>query len=611
MAIEANAGAKVGDYFLTRKIGEGGMAEVWLARESTSAQLRALKFLNSQYQGIPEVEARFQNEGESKLIHPNIVRIFEVGQQAGSSFIAMEFVDGHDLENILNSRRGPLTVAESVDIGTQILAGLGFAHANGIIHRDIKPSNVLVDRDGHAYVMDFGIAKVLRTGRMLTQVNSRLGTPDYMSPEQIRNPRDVDSRSDIYSFGCLFYELLTGWPPFDRGEGYETEHDIKTAHVMNPPTPPMQRKVGLPPLLNEITLKCLAKAKEDRPQSCEEVIAALYAYKLSLAPPSPNAVRGSTIVEAPPKPAFAGEPSSVPVARRETSVISAEPGKDSGAVSGGSFQNRGGTIVEPPPAPQKPVVPSQGNHVVAVPVAKLAKPPQQNDRSQKSGGFVQLFLIAAGSLFLLVALGGGGWVWYHKDHETGKQDTAKQQESAQNNDGQQETAPQKTDPVPPNNDQAGSVTPILTPVKPVKTEPVKTEPAKTEPAKTEPAKTGANTFNLPGFKPDQQTIRDNEFPRPVTKPTAAPKSGTLVWTGDASSVGRHVTIIRSSGSALEGGTVNGAMFPAGPVRVRVRPPGMATVVTPDARTNYNSLQLFLPNSGQQTIYLDWTAVPNP
>src|ERR1022692_3208115 len=177
----------------------------------------------------------------------------------------MEFVDGQDLENILNSRRGPLTVPEALDIGAQILAGIGFAHSNGIIHRDIKPSNVLVDREGHAFVMDFGIAKVLRTGRMLTQVNSRLGTPDYMSPEQIRNPRDVDHRSDIYSFGCLFYELLTGWPPFDRGEGYETEHDIKTAHVSQPPTPPMVRKTGLPAELNQITLRCLEKSKDNRP----------------------------------------------------------------------------------------------------------------------------------------------------------------------------------------------------------------------------------------------------------------------------------------------------------------------------------------------------------
>jgi serine/threonine protein kinase len=230
MAIEATVGARVGDYILVKKLGEGGMAEVWLARHAVTAQLRAIKFLNKQFQGIPEVEARFQTEGESQLVNPNIVRIYEVGQFEGSSYLVMDFIDGRDLEKILDSRRGPLTVPEAVDISMQILAGLGFAHQSGIVHRDIKPSNVLVDSEGQAYLMDFGIAKALRGTRSVTQVNSRLGTPDYMSPEQIRNPRDVDRRSDIYSFGCMFYELLTGWPPLT------VALDTRPSTTSRPPT---------------------------------------------------------------------------------------------------------------------------------------------------------------------------------------------------------------------------------------------------------------------------------------------------------------------------------------------------------------------------------------
>ncbi len=324
MAIDANVGARVGDYLLARKLGEGGMAEVWLARHAETGELRAIKFLNRQFQGYPEVEARFQTEGNCQLIHPNIVRIYQVGQENGSSYIAMEFVDGRDLEKILDSRRGPLTIPEAVDIGMQILGGLGFAHSNGIIHRDIKPSNVLLDSEGHAKLMDFGIAKAAGATRSVTQVNSRLGTPDYMSPEQIRNPRDVDSRSDVYSFGCMFYELLTGWPPFDRNAGYETEHEIKTAHVSHPPTPPCERRDKLPQELNDITLHCLAKTQEERPQSCAEIVEALVAYRDSVlgSSESTRSIRRPADVGRLARPSAGGASQpGVPQQRRETEAI--------------------------------------------------------------------------------------------------------------------------------------------------------------------------------------------------------------------------------------------------------------------------------------------------
>jgi len=589
MAIQANAGSRVGDTILIKKLGEGGMAEVWLARHVTSAQLRAIKFLNSQFQGIPEVEARFQNEGESKLIHPNIVRVYEAGQESGSSYLVMDYVDGQDLENILNSRRGPLTVPESLDIGTQILAGLGFAHSNGIVHRDIKPSNVLVDRDGHAFVMDFGIAKVLRTGRMLTQINSRLGTPDYMSPEQIRNPRDVDHRSDIYSFGCLFYELLTGWPPFDRGEGYETEHDIKTAHVTQPPTPPMLRKTGLPAELNQITLQCLEKSQADRPQSCEEVLAALSAYRASIARPQVPS-RSATVIETAKPATGPGLPQ-----RRETVVLP----------NGGIAE----TLVVPPSTqtPQTPVAKQSGfNAPVRTPTLidtaqskpNISTTPQTTpytaqgsyvDASRQSGKGISKALIAAGILLVLIALSGGGWVLYRKHLDAVEADRLA-------NEVKQKLAQVKTQ-----TDQQGTT--VIKP-KPA----VDAKPAQQDPNPASIPAVAKKQVDTP--KPKLEPARHPEVQSVIPIQPARILSGTLVWTGDATATRGHVTIVRSGNFAMPGGQLTGAMFPAAPLRVTVRTPG-ATVQLPRQQTSYNSLDLFLPNPGQQTVYIDWTEVSNP
>ena len=603
MAIDASVGARVGEYILVKKLGEGGMAEVWLARHSVSAQLRAIKFLNKNFQGIPEVEARFQTEGESQLVHPNIVRIYQVGQESGSSYLVMDFIDGRDLEKILDSRRGPLTVPEALDVGLQILAGLGFAHASGIVHRDIKPSNVLIDSEGQAYLMDFGIAKALRGTRSVTQVNSRLGTPDYMSPEQIRNPRDVDRRSDIYSFGCLFYELLTGWPPFDRGAGYETEHDIKTAHCTEPPMPPLERKANLPARLNDVTLQCLAKAKEDRPQSCEEIYAVLDAYRAStIAVQQP---RTTTPAPTPKQPSTPGIAPAIPP-RRETVVLTpnpvatpAPPVFPSQPGIGAGFGNvsrtptvtddaiYGNRDVTPQPA-QPPFTQPSVPTYVPTPITPVADKVDKGDAAKGK----QTMILVLGSLLLLIALGGGGWFIFHKEPPP-KEDTNSSSGST-NSGGVQ---------------QAANSNPV--------SDPGKTSPASNIPAQqTDPAKPVLGQKIPP---PQAKEKINSDGPKqaiapiqlPVKNTPAAPASGTLTWTGDATAVGKHVTIIRSMSAALQGGEVKGAMFPAGPVRITVRPAGSATVIPPSAKTNFNSVDIFLPNPGQQTIYLDWTALPNP
>ncbi len=645
MAIDANVGARVGNYTLVKKLGEGGMAEVWLARHVTSAQLRAIKFLNKQFQGMPEVEARFQTEGESQLIHPNIVRVFEVGQHDGSSYLAMQFIDGRDLEKIMDSRRGPLTVAEALDMGVQILAGLGFAHSSGIVHRDIKPSNVLVDSEGRAFLMDFGIAKALRTGRVLTQVNSRLGTPDYMSPEQIRNPRDVDSRSDIYSFGCLFYELLTGWPPFDRGAGYETEHDIKTAHVTEAPTPPMMRKTGLPPALNEITLRCLAKAKEERPQTCDEIIQYLQncqaATRAATARPTPVPTPAPAPVQTPPpsqampvqqpvfKPGGGFAPDSP--SRRETIVTPASPAAPawpapgnpatagtrpvSGPVSGPTYD----AGFEPSYAPAgqfqpvqehpQPYAASSRSATVLDDAARGLKPiviaetPGQGSSAKPRN----TMLIAAASLLLLIAVGGGAWAIFHKPAENNEEASSTKQQAESPASG--DSAGSKTSPnagttagspgKAPSAAQPGKV-PGTTPGTVPGVDPANHPAIPIPSGKTNQINPSPET-NTPGQVTPQKPV----VPPVIQKPTTTMAgSGTLTWTGTIAG-NPQVIIVRSSDSASQG-QLSGPMFPAAPVKLSVRPAGSAVVfAAPEARTNYNSLQLYVRGVGQQTIYIDW------
>jgi serine/threonine protein kinase len=636
MAINASVGARVGDYILVKKLGEGGMAEVWAAQHFTSGQVRALKFLNRQFQGIPEVEARFQAEGENRLVHPHIVRIHHSGFEAGRSYLVMDFIDGRDLEKILDSRRGPLTVPEAVDIAMQVLSGLGFAHTSGIIHRDIKPSNVLVDYENQAYLMDFGIAKAIHASRSVTQVGSKLGTPDYMSPEQIRNPRDVDRRSDIYSFGCLFYELLTGWPPFDRGSGYQTEQDIRDAHCAHQPIPPAERKGNLPTELNDIVMHCLAKLQADRPQSCEEILTALDTYRASVtrtANPGRSNASSSQGIELPKVPTGPGE-----TVRRETLVIpsgsqpaeaspwtSVSPGNPSGPGIHGSglsniavSQGRTPTIADDSPlglntagtATEDRQQDQQNRKLPPVPThfVSTTETTKQftNDQKPAQKGLPKL-LTAVGSLLLVVALGGGAWLYFHKEPVPKPQpglDTTGSNTSGTNTAGAG-TSGTGSSGAGTQAAQLGTHSGAI----PGQGTNAPLHPSSNVPNPVQGNHGGETNNRLPiqeHTRPPVQLPQVSDHPAPQT----APLTGTLSWTGDPSSVGKHVTIIRSESTALQGGQVTGTMFPAGPVKITLRS-GVATIIPPNAQTNYNSLDLFLPNPGTQTIVLQWTAQSNP
>ena len=279
-------GQRLGSYVIQRKLGEGGMGVVYVAVHAGLGQEVAVKLLLPAVSQSPDLLARFFNEARaaSRVNHPGIVRIFDVGQSAdGSAYFVMELLPGESLAARL--RRERLGVAKACLIARQVAGALAAAHRAGIVHRDLKPDNIFLAPDPEvvggerAKILDFGIAKLSAEmqGGSQTRTGTLLGTPLYMSPEQCRGGRDVDRRADIYSLGCIIYEMLTGRPPFD-GEGMG---EILGKHQFVEPTPPDAVVAGLPAGLGAIVLGALAKNPAARQQSMEELADALGPFALS------------------------------------------------------------------------------------------------------------------------------------------------------------------------------------------------------------------------------------------------------------------------------------------------------------------------------------------
>ena len=262
-----------GRYRVLKRLGSGGMAEVWCAEDEVLGRRVALKLLGSRFAEDPEFRERFRREAQAAagLAHPNIVGIFDRAEWDGTPYIAMELVDGQTLKEIV-TQRGPLPPHVAVGLTEQMLRALGYAHRRGIVHRDVKPQNVILDTEGHAKVADFGIARVGHSE--MTQTGAIVGTVQYLSPEQAEG-RPVDSRSDLYSAGLVLYELLTGRPPFDG----ESPVAIALKQINERPVPPGQLRPGIPPALEAVVMRALEKDPARRYQTAEEFIAALEAAR--------------------------------------------------------------------------------------------------------------------------------------------------------------------------------------------------------------------------------------------------------------------------------------------------------------------------------------------
>ncbi|MFQ5770651.1 MAG: protein kinase, partial [bacterium] len=259
-------GKTISHYKILEKLGAGGMGEVFRAEDTKLDRQVALKFLPPDYTEDPEVKARFRREAKAAaaLNHPSIVTIHEIGEHEGQSFLVMEHVAGESLKTLL--AREELSIDRIIEIGSQICEGLAKAHEADVVHRDIKPDNILIDSDGRATIADCGLAKLKGVTR-LTKEDTTMGTVYYMSPEQTLG-LEVDRRSDIFSFGVVLYEMITGHLPF----GAEYEAAISYSIVHEEPEPLARYKSGVSEGLQRIVDKALDKDRETRYQHIEDLL---------------------------------------------------------------------------------------------------------------------------------------------------------------------------------------------------------------------------------------------------------------------------------------------------------------------------------------------------
>ena len=267
-------------YRLVRKLGTGGMATVYLAEDQELGRPVAIKMLDERHAQDEQFVERFRREAKSAalLSHPNIVAVYDRGESDGTYYIAMEYLEGKTLKELLVAR-GPTPIRVAVDYARQILAALEFAHRNGTVHRDIKPHNIVVGPDGRLKVMDFGIAR--SASSQVTEAGSIIGTAQYLSPEQARGAA-AGPAADLYSTGVVLYEMLTGSVPFAG----DTPLEVAMKHISEIPEPPSAKRPEIPAALDAVVLRALAKAPEARYGSAREMDADLarVAAGLSVSP---------------------------------------------------------------------------------------------------------------------------------------------------------------------------------------------------------------------------------------------------------------------------------------------------------------------------------------
>ena len=262
-------GLTLGEFHLLRRLGKGGMAEVWLSEQTSLRRQVAVKILRPDFVADASYVKRFRHEATAagSLNHPNIVQVYMVGEENGIHFIAQEYVQGRNLKEFI-TRKGPLEVPIALHILKQVAAALQVAATSGIVHRDIKPENVLLTKKGEAKVADFGLAQLSLHGEKvaLTQVGVTMGTPLYMSPEQV-NGKTLDARSDIYSMGVMAWHMLAGRPPFTG----DTALAVAVKHLNEPPPSLKDIRPDVPPGVVALIERMMSKKKEDRPADAQAV----------------------------------------------------------------------------------------------------------------------------------------------------------------------------------------------------------------------------------------------------------------------------------------------------------------------------------------------------
>ena len=261
-------------YDVLEELGRGGMGRVYKVFDRRVKEEVALKLLRSDIADDPNMVERFSNELKfaRKIVHRNVARMYDLGEEEGVLYITMEFVPGEDLKAFIK-RAGRLSYEKSIAIIEQVCEGLTEAHKLGLVHRDLKPQNIMIDKAGNAHIMDFGIARSLDT-EGITDAGAVIGTPDYMSPEQVGG-EDVDQRSDLYSLGVILYEMVTGRVPFQADSAFA----VGMKHKSETPQAPHAINPQIPDDLSRLIMKCMEKDRGERYQAAEEILTGLKGIK--------------------------------------------------------------------------------------------------------------------------------------------------------------------------------------------------------------------------------------------------------------------------------------------------------------------------------------------
>jgi len=410
-------------YVLQDLLGEGGMGRVYKAHDTRMDRTLAIKVIRKDKLKHPAAAARFEQEIQalSKMSHPNVVTVFDAGRSGDTHFYVMEFIDGTDLTKIV-SERGPLPVPEACEAIRQAALGLQHAYEQGLVHRDIKPSNIIVSRNGRAVkLVDLGLARLMEGERneeahRITQEGFVIGTPDFLAPEQARNPMAVDIRADIYALGGTLYYLLTGKVPYDGAN--PTEKLLK--HCTEPPPALLARRPDAPPQLEQIIHWCMEKKPEARPQTPLQLALALQPF----CPANPPTFAGPPSGRLP----IAGPPSGRhPIAGPPSGLLATPAAPPAGFAPAAAAPAGFAPAVAAPPAgfaPAPAAAPFPANLPPGFPgtppldpnrssqVFKLPPPDPNEDpiRRRAGGGFPwSALLIGLGILFVCVLL---GWAVY-------------------------------------------------------------------------------------------------------------------------------------------------------------------------------------------------------
>jgi predicted Ser/Thr protein kinase len=383
--MQLDAGSQLGSYRIEGYIGRGGMGVVYRAEHAHLGRQVALKLLAPELAENQSFRERFVRESRvaARVDHPNVIPIYEAGEADGHYFIAMRFVDGLDLREILHST-GPLDLTRALSVLTQVAGALDAAHAQGLVHRDVKPGNILVVPDSeHCYLTDFGLTKAISSDTAFTATGQFVGTTDYVAPEQIEG-KELDRRTDVYSLGCVFYECLAGMTPFRR----DSDMAVMWAHMQEPPPRVTERRPDLPAGLNAVISTAMAKSKDDRYPSCSTFAAAARSA-IELA-------TGQSAVAMPTPPAPVAPAAQVPPAAPAAPVA---------PVASGAHTSPGEAFAPAAPAPAGPYYAAQPYGGYAQPGAPGGSPRRQKPLTAIALVIGALLLAGGGTAAALIIAG--------------------------------------------------------------------------------------------------------------------------------------------------------------------------------------------------------------